>query len=235
MKLEISNHFTGAVKFVAEIDCEEDAPTSVKIGLAVKWAVKTGASLDGANLDGASLYRANLNGASLYRASLYRANLYRANLYRANLNGASLDGANLNGASLDGANLDGAGLNGASLDGANLDGASLYGANLYRANLYRANLYRANLNGASLNGASGINDFVKSIQIDTYPISYTAENIQIGCRRHKLVEWAAFSDAQIRAMDGKKALEWWSKYKEWIFQTIELCPAKPTGYEGVKQ
>ena len=155
MKLEISNHFTGAVKFVAEIDCEEDAPTSVKIGLAVKWAVKTGA-----NLDGASLYR------------------------------ASLDGANLNGASLDGANL---------------------------------------------NGASGINDFVKSIQIDTYPISYTAENIQIGCRRHKLVEWAAFSDAQIRAMDGKKALEWWSKYKEWIFQTIELCPAKPTGYEGVKQ
>jgi hypothetical protein len=29
-------------------------------------------------------------------------------------------------------------------------------------------------------------------------------------------------------MDGAKALAWWSKYKAWIFATIELCPAKPT-------
>ena len=29
-------------------------------------------------------------------------------------------------------------------------------------------------------------------------------------------------------MDGKAALRFWRKYKDWIFQTIELCPAKPT-------
>jgi len=32
-------------------------------------------------------------------------------------------------------------------------------------------------------------------------------------------------------MDGKTALKFWRKYKDWIFQTIELCPANPTKQE----
>jgi len=168
MKFDVLNRWTGAVQFTAEIECADDAVTSVKLGLAVLWGVKN---------------RANLYGASLYRASL--------------------DGANLYGANLDGANLYGASLNGASLDGANLD--------------------RANLNMAN-----GVNDYVKCIQIDTYPITYTADVLQIGCQRHGLTKWANFSDAEIRAMDGVKALAWWKKYSAWIFATIEFCPAKPT-------
>ena len=129
---------------------------------------------------------------------------------------------------LNGANLDGANLGRANLYGANLRDANLYGANLNGANLGRANLDRANLDRANLNGASGVNDHIKCIQIDTYPITYTSEVMQIGCQRHGLTEWAEFSDAQIRAMDGVKALEWWGKYSAWIFATIALCPAKPT-------
>ncbi len=133
MKLDVTSRFTGETLFTAEIDCADDASTSIKLGLAVKWAVKTG-----------------------------------------------------------------------------------------------ANLYGANLSRASLDGASGVNEFIKCIQIDTYPVTYTAEVIQIGCQRHTHQEWAEFTDAEIRAMDGNKALEWWTKYKTWLFQTIQMCPAAPT-------
>jgi len=235
MKFDINNRYTNEVQFTAEIKCSEDAPRSIKIGIAVKLAVKTGANLINANLNGANLYGANLYGANLYNASLINANLNGASLINANLNGASLinaslSGANLNGASLINANLYGANLYGANLYGANISGANLINANLYGANLYGANLYGANISGANLYGATGLNNYIKCIQIEKYAICYTAEVMQIGCQSHTIAEWSGFSDAQIRAMDGKEALEWWTKYKAWIFQTIELCPATPTGY-----
>ena len=61
-KFDILNRFSGAVQFTAEIDCPEDAPTGVKIGLAVRWALKSRANLSGANLKGANLSDANLSG-----------------------------------------------------------------------------------------------------------------------------------------------------------------------------
>ena len=50
------------MQFAAEIDCSDDASTSIKLGLAVKWAVKSRANLNGANLDGANLAGAKLVG-----------------------------------------------------------------------------------------------------------------------------------------------------------------------------
>ena len=155
MKFDVKSRFTGAVQFTADIDCEDDAPRAIKLGLAVKWAMKAGANFGNADLRGANLR------------------------------------------------------------GANLGGADLWGANLW---------------GADLWGAHGINQYVKCIQIDTYPITYTAEVIQIGCERHTHQEWAEFDDASILQMDGRKALTWWRKYKAWLFQAIEMCPAKPTGF-----
>ena len=55
MKFDITNRFTGKVQFTAEIECDDSASPSYKIGLAVKWAVKNGADLRGANLGGANL------------------------------------------------------------------------------------------------------------------------------------------------------------------------------------
>jgi hypothetical protein len=55
MKFDILNRFTREVQFTAEINCDNDASASIKIGLAVKWAIKTGADLAGADLAGASL------------------------------------------------------------------------------------------------------------------------------------------------------------------------------------
>jgi hypothetical protein len=87
-KFEIRNRFSNAVQVTAEIAVTPDMTYSVKLGLAIKWAVKSGANLSGAYLSGAYLSGANLSGA---------------NLSGADLSGADLSGANLSGAYLSGA------------------------------------------------------------------------------------------------------------------------------------
>jgi hypothetical protein len=68
IKFNVTNRFSGAVQFTAEIDCGDDAAPSIKLGLAIKWAVKSGAYLIGAYLIGADLSRADLSGAYLIGA-----------------------------------------------------------------------------------------------------------------------------------------------------------------------
>ncbi len=147
-----------------------------------------------------------------------RANLFGANLSRANLSGANLSRANLSGANLSRANLSEANLSRANLSGANLSRANLSGANLSRANLSGANLSRANLSWANLYGAdlswvNGNMREIKTIKVDTYPVVYTDKVIQIGCENHAIKEWFEFTDKEILAMDGKKALKFWRKWK----------------------
>lgn len=120
MQFEIKNRFTGAVQVTAAIDATDDTALSVKIGLAVRWAVKARANLSGANLSGADLKDANLSGADLARADLSGANLARADLGGADLRGAYLRGAYLTRADLTDANLARAYLGGAYLGGADL-------------------------------------------------------------------------------------------------------------------
>ena len=152
-------------------------------------------------------------GADLTSAYMAGADLTRANLASANLASAYMAGANLTRA---------------YMAGAYMAGADLTRADLTRANLADANLASADLTRADLNGISGLNDWIKCIQIEDWPIAYTDEDMQIGCQRHPIALWETFSDAEIRAMDGRKALAFWSKWKAWIFQAIEMAPAKPT-------
>ena len=65
MKFDILNRFSGEVQFSAEIDCKADDLPSVKLGMAVKVALKESANLYGANLRSANLYGANLRSANL--------------------------------------------------------------------------------------------------------------------------------------------------------------------------
>jgi len=149
------------------------------------------------------------------RDNLARDNLARANLARANLAYANLEGANLVYA---------------NLEGANLEGANLASANLAYANLVRANLEGANLEGANLEGAIGNLTHLKSIFCETYPITYTAELMQIGCQRHKFEDWWNFDDDSILVMNGEKALNWWRTWKPILQQIIAASPATATGY-----
>ena len=165
----------------------------------------------------ANLERADLRGAYLEGANLERANLRGAYLERAYLERADLRGADLRGAYLRGANLEGAYLEGANLEGAYLEGADLEGADL---------------EGASLWGAAGNRAEIKSIfAAEQYPITYTAEYLQIGCERHLIDDWWAFDDDKILSMDGKKAMEFWMDWKATIQSIIAKSPATKTGHE----
>ena len=90
IKQEILNRFSGEVIFTAEIECAADELPSIKLGLAVKAAVKARANLADAYLAGANLAGANLADAYLAGANLADADLAGANLARADLAGANL-------------------------------------------------------------------------------------------------------------------------------------------------
>jgi len=150
-----------------------------------------------------------------------KADLIGADLSGANLSGADLSGANLSRANLSWADLSGANLSEASLRGASLRGANLSGADLYGADLYGANLSEANLSGANLSGAIGNMSIIFSMQIETYPITFTSEILQIGCKRFTHKEWQEFDDETIQKMDSQ-ALSFWKKWKDFIFMAIDL-------------
>jgi hypothetical protein len=132
--------------------------------------------------------------------------------------------ANLQGANLREADLQGANLREADLRIADLRGANLQEANLQGTSLWGATLRGANLRGASLRGTVGNMNEVKSLQIEIYPIAYTKDVLQIGCENHSFESWRRFTDDQINEMD-KNALSFWRKFKDLIFQIIELSPA----------
>ncbi len=70
MKFQVMNRYSGDLQFEAVIEATGSTSFSVKLGLAVKWARKTGANLYGADLRGADLRGANLYGADLRGADL---------------------------------------------------------------------------------------------------------------------------------------------------------------------
>jgi len=143
----------------------------------------------------------------------------RADLSRRDLRRASMDGFNLNGAILNGASM-----NGASMDGASMNRASMDEASINRASMNRASMDGASMNRAILDGATGNMVEIKSIFLETWPIAYTADVMQIGCQRHLITEWWAFDDASIDIMDSG-ALDWWRKWKPVLQQIIEMSPA----------
>ena len=55
----IHHRHTGAVIFTAEIEADENTSDAVKLGLAVKAAVREGADLSGADLTGAIMTENN--------------------------------------------------------------------------------------------------------------------------------------------------------------------------------
>ena len=134
-------------------------------------------------------------------------------------------GANLYGADLRGANLYGADLYGADLRGADLRGADLYGADLRGANLYGADLRGADLRGADLYGANLYGEKLKQNPIKLTGMQWwvliSDGYMHIGCQRHSHAAWAAFSDAEIKAMGSGARLFW----RQWGDVLLAMCKA----------
>ena len=125
------------------------------------------------------------------------------------------------------ANLIGANLSRANLSRANLSGANLSGADLISANLIGADLSYANLEECSSYwSALGNRVELKSMQCDTYDVTYTATRMQIGCQLHLISEWWGFDDDEISRMDSN-ALSWWRIWRPILQQIISTSPAVP--------
>ncbi|CUJ65919.1 Type III effector pipB2 [Achromobacter xylosoxidans] len=223
MKHEIKNRWTGAVLFTADVP--EGTESGLIARVALEQAVEARADLGGAYLGGA-----NLGGAYLGGANLGGANLGGADLGGAYLGGAYLGGANLGGANLRDANLGDADLRGAYLGGADLGDADLRGAYLGGADLRDANLGDL----AGIWGTSGNLREIKAIQCDTWPVTYTATHMQIGCQFHELERWWSFTDEQIARMDSS-ALAWWQKWKPVLHTIVTMSPAVPGGEKPAEQ
>ena len=103
ISFDILHRWTGKLVFTAEIEAEDGASRAIKLGLAIRVAVRAKAYLRGADLRGANLSGADLSGADLSEAYLREAYLRGANLSGANLSGADLSEAYLRGANLSGA------------------------------------------------------------------------------------------------------------------------------------
>jgi hypothetical protein len=154
----------------------------------------------------------------------------RANLRGANLQGANMRDANMQVGNMRFANMQNADMRGANLRGANLRDANLRDANLQGANLQGADMRGANLRGADLQFAVGNMREIKSMQIDTWAVTYTSDMLQIGCQRHSIELWRKSDPRWIAAMD-TKASEWWDKFGPIVLGLIDASPATATGKE----
>lgn len=172
------------------------------------------------------------------RANFRGADLRRANFRWANLRGANFRWTDLQEANFRGANLRGANFRGAYLWIANFREADLQEADLWRAGLWRASLRGANLRGANLEGADllcfGNMREIRTMQIDTRQIGYTADTLQIGCQRHPIDKWRKWNTEAgrkwIERMDSK-VIDWADRNLGLVLQIIDANPATPTGHE----
>jgi hypothetical protein len=107
------------------------------------------------------------------------------------------------------------------VDSENLSCANLSCADLSCADLSCADLSGADLTQVILCGTIGDMHEIKSMQSDTWPITWTADILQIGCQCHHITDWWQFGDNTINDMDDG-ALVWWKKWKPILQQLIAM-------------
>jgi len=158
---------------------------------------------------------------STFRELVEGATKAEVSFYRANMSGTDMRGANMSYADMSYANMSYANMRGADMSYADMRGADMSYADMRGANMSYANMSGANMRGADMRGAVGNMEEVKSMQLEKYMIAFTSDILCIGCQQHTIEEWASFTDEKISQMD-HGALEWWKKWKDFIFSAIEM-------------
>ena len=144
---------------------------------------------------------------------------------QADLSNVKLCNVKLCHANLRYANLRSADLSWADLRNADLRNADLRNANLCYANFRNADLRNADLSELrSLCNTIGNNAEIKTVQAGHWIVTYTATQMQIGCKLYSIEQWWNFSDEEIAQMD-KSALDWWQVWKPILKQIIAVSPA----------
>lgn len=152
---------------------------------------------------------------------------------QADLSGMDLSGTDMRRASLKWAILIGTNMHGANLIGTDLSGAKLIRTDMRGTNMRGTDLSWAKLIGADLRCLGNMRE-LRTMQIDTWDIGYTADTLQIGCQRHPIDKWRKWNtDAGrkwIAQMDST-ALAWADRNLDLVLGIIDANPATPTGHE----
>jgi len=162
----------------------------------------------------------------------------QADLSYADLRHADLSNTDLGGTDLSGTDLRYVSLNCSSLVGANMNRSSLFGTDLRNADLFGANLRDVNMSGTDMRGADlrayGNMRELRTMQFDRWAIGYTADTLQIGCKRRPIEMWRRWHTEAGRKWVAKmdpKALEWADRNLDLVLAIIDANPATPTGKE----
>lgn len=102
MKYKIKERFTNKTRFIANIDCEENAEQSIKKRLAVEYALRNQISLRGVDLSGADFSGLDLDDVDFTGADLSHSDLTNASLRYAIFESACLFPIDFSGADLRG-------------------------------------------------------------------------------------------------------------------------------------
>jgi len=175
---------------------------------------------------GCATFRELVEGSIKAGVTLYRADMRGANMRYANMSDANMLDADMRGADMRGANMSGANMRGANMRGANMLDADMRGANMRYANMSDANMLDADMRGADMRGANmrytlGNMIELKTLALEKYVVTFNDSHMAIGCQQHTIEEWFEFTDDRISQMD-HGALEWWKKWKDFIFTAIEM-------------
>jgi len=119
------------------------------------------------------------------------------------------------------ANMSGADMSGADMRGADMRGANMLYANMRHANMSGADMRGADMRYANMRYAIGNMREFKTLLLEKYVVTFNASDMAIGCQQHTIEEWFEFNDDRISQMD-HGALEWWKKWKDFIFTAIEM-------------
>jgi len=110
---------------------------------------------------------------------------------------------------------------GATKEGICFYRADMRDANMSGANMSGADMSGANMSGADMSGAIGNMIELKTLALEKYVVVFNDSHMAIGCQQHTIEEWFEFTDDRISQMD-HGALEWWKKWKDFIFTAIEM-------------
>jgi len=167
--------------------------------------------------------------ANLSHRDLSYENLSQSHLRIADLSNSKMEGSELIEANLRSADFSGCQLSGSKFFEANLKNSNLRHSILKHCDLRCANLSDCNLNGSDLEAIRFDNTIGNGKEIKSYSglywnVSYTVDEMAIGCEQHPISDWWNFSDTSIQGMS-LRALHFWKENKDFIRNMIEHSPA----------
>lgn len=164
--------------------------------------------------DGAEVVDCNLNWSSLCRAIVRVSRFHRCSFWEADLDRIDVEHSAFVSCDFTLADLSGAHFR--------------KGVNLHESRFMEAELAGANLEGVRIMmGAIGDGKHIKSLQCGEYPVTYTADMMQIGCGLRPIREWLEMTPSQVEHIE-EICPNWWAKWKPILAQIVEASPAEPT-------